>query len=175
MSRTSPQFSPVLYWKGLPRLVVPRMVPPRGRIPETSLSVSSNDFSGQIRPSKPSGMPMTFHLYFRMAALVAARMTALRPGASPPPVAIPMQRMLDMVGQITRWAALSALRLPTVPACDHIVPCSRVAILRVDIERTRCATSPAPKSPLVDVRKLRPGSYGATVTFAVTTNTGDQL
>src|SRR5271166_5373246 len=62
-------------------------------MPETSLSVSSKDFSGQMRPSKPSGMPMTFHLYLRMAALVAARMTALRPGASPPPVAIPIQRM----------------------------------------------------------------------------------
>ena len=42
---------------------------------------------------------------FQMAALVAARMTALRPGASPPPVAIPMQRMSDirnelLVGQI---------------------------------------------------------------------------
>ena len=54
-------------------------------------SVSSNDVSGQMRPSKPSGMPMTFHLYLRMAALMAARMTALRPGASPPPVPMPMQ------------------------------------------------------------------------------------
>jgi hypothetical protein len=49
-----------------------------------------------MRPSKPSGMPMTFHPYLRMAALVAARMTALRPGASPPPVAIPIQRMSDI-------------------------------------------------------------------------------
>src|SRR5580704_11697341 len=72
------------------------MVPPRGRMPLTSLSVSSNDFSGQMRPSKPSGMPMTFHPYLMMAALVAARMTALRPGASPPPVLMPMQRMSDM-------------------------------------------------------------------------------
>src|SRR5580700_1836181 len=72
------------------------MVPPRGRIPLTSLSVSSKDFSGQMRPSKPSGMPMTFHPYLMMAALVAARMTALRPGASPPPVLMPMQRISDM-------------------------------------------------------------------------------
>jgi hypothetical protein len=35
-------------------LVVPRIVPPRGRIPLTRSSVSSNDFSGQISPSKPS-------------------------------------------------------------------------------------------------------------------------
>src|ERR1700730_8802896 len=86
------------------------MVPPRGRIPETSLSVSSNDFSGQIRPSKPSGMPMTFHLYFRMAALVAARMTALRPGASPPPVAIPMQRMSGIEKFVVGRSSLAGLR-----------------------------------------------------------------
>ena len=53
-------------------------------------------FSGQMSPSKPSGMPMTFHLCLRMAALVAARITALRRGASPPPVAMPIQRMSDM-------------------------------------------------------------------------------
>ena len=70
------------------------MVPPRGRMPFTSLSVSSKAFSGQIRPSNPSGMPMTFHPYLMTAALVAARMTALRPGASPPPVPMPIQRML---------------------------------------------------------------------------------
>src|SRR5438270_902273 len=97
----------VLYWKGLPRLVVPRMVPPRGRMPLTSLSVSSHDFSGQIRPSKPSGMPITFHLYLRMAHLTAARMTALRPGASPPPVQMPMQWISDMRSQ----GAGSELRL----------------------------------------------------------------
>src|ERR1035437_2652861 len=72
------------------------MVPPRGRIPLTLSTVNLKDFSGQMSPSKPSGMPMTFHLCLRMAALVAARITALRPGASPPPVAMPIQRMSDM-------------------------------------------------------------------------------
>src|SRR5947207_4176916 len=66
-------------------------------MPLTSLSVSSYDFSGQIRPSKPSGMPITFHLYLRKAHLTAARMTALRPGASPPPVQMPIQRISGMV------------------------------------------------------------------------------
>src|SRR4029077_17778560 len=65
-------------------------------MPKTSFSVSSNDFSGQIRPSKPSGMPITFQPYLRIAALVAARITALRPGASPPPVAMPIERISDM-------------------------------------------------------------------------------
>jgi hypothetical protein len=32
--------------------------------------------------------------------LVAARITALRPGASPPPVPIPMQRMSDIRGLV---------------------------------------------------------------------------
>src|ERR1700683_3382126 len=80
------------------------MVPPRGRMPEISLIVSSKDFSGQMRPSKPSGMPMTFHPYLRVEDLVGARMTALRPGASPPPVAIPMQRMSDIETVVGRWS-----------------------------------------------------------------------
>src|SRR5205823_8595488 len=67
--------------------------PTPGRMALTSLRVSSYDFSGQISPSKPSGMPMTLHLYFRNAHLTAARMTALRPGASPPPVHIPIHRI----------------------------------------------------------------------------------
>ena len=113
---------------------------------------------------------MTFHLYFRMAALVAARMTALRPGASPPPVAIPMQRMLDMVGRITRSAALPPLRLPTVPACDHIVPCSMIAMLRVDMERTRWAIKPGAYISAGYARKIRRYSYWVTVTFAVAVN-----
>src|SRR5271166_984640 len=73
------------------------MVPPRGRMPLTSFRVSSRDFSGQIRPSKPSGTPMTFHLYLRMADFTAARMTALRPGASPPPVQMPIHLISDIV------------------------------------------------------------------------------
>src|ERR1700690_1490536 len=73
------------------------MVPPRGRIPLTSLRVRGRDFSGQIRPSKPSGMPMTCQRYLRMADLTAARMTEFRPGASPPPVQMPIRRMSDIV------------------------------------------------------------------------------
>jgi hypothetical protein len=42
---------------------------------------------------------MTFHLYFKKAHFTAARMTALSPGASPPPVQIPMQWMSDTVNQ----------------------------------------------------------------------------
>src|SRR5579884_1346042 len=61
-------------------------------MPLTSLSSRGKDRSGQIRPSKPSGIPTTRHLYFRMAHFTAARMTAFKPGASPPPVQIPIVR-----------------------------------------------------------------------------------
>src|SRR5580704_5025333 len=103
-------------------------------MPETSLTVSSNDFSGQIRPSKPSGMPMTFHPYFRMAALVAARMTALRPGASPPPVAIPMQRMSDI-----RNGSLDRPDLKRETVLDDDTGAVRNGNLRVAVDgRTFC-------------------------------------
>jgi len=47
----------------------------------------------EANANRPSGMPMTFPLYLRMAALTVARMTAFKPGASPPPVQIPMHFM----------------------------------------------------------------------------------
>src|SRR5579864_620951 len=128
MSRvTSCPSSSILNLKGLPRLVVPRMVPPRGRMPLTSFSVSSKDFSGQMRPSKPSGMPMTFHLYLRIAALVAARMTALSPGASPPPVAMPMQAMSDIHFHY-----------------DHTVSRSHERNLRNDVSKSRNSADALP-------------------------------
>ena len=84
-------FSRNLYLNGSPRLVVPRIVPPRGRIPITSLRERTRSFScGQSRPSKPSSMPRTFHPYFMMAQFTAARITAFKPGQSPPPVQIPI-------------------------------------------------------------------------------------
>src|SRR5579863_5781049 len=46
-----------------------------------------------------------------MAALVAARITALSPGASPPPVAMPIQRMSDM--GIRRWSLVVSLSIIT--------------------------------------------------------------
>src|SRR5438132_11784940 len=72
------------------------MVPPRGRMPLTSFSCSSRDFSGQMSPSKPSWMPMTFHLCFRTADFTAARITAFSPGQSPPPVVIAIVLTLVM-------------------------------------------------------------------------------
>src|SRR5579864_5467630 len=44
-------------------------------------------------------MPITCQRYLRMADLTTARMTALSPGASPPPVQMPIRRMSDMVAR----------------------------------------------------------------------------
>src|SRR4030088_404508 len=150
--------STILKWKGLPRLVVPRMVPPRGRMPLTSFSVSSNDFSGQIRPSKPSGMPITFHPYLRMAALVAARMTALRPGASPPPVAIPMQRISDIgnVGTGRFSSAFGGVRKLGI-FCQRLRPAFDDGVATIITSRGgRTATVPMDVEGLLGERGPRP-------------------
>ena len=43
---------------GLPRLIVPRIVPPSRRMPVTSRGVSTRERPGSIRPSKLSSRPM---------------------------------------------------------------------------------------------------------------------
>ena len=58
---------------------------PRTRSLVSSIVPPVGYSSGNIRPLKPSRMPMVSQPR-RAADSVAARMTALRPGASPPPV-----------------------------------------------------------------------------------------
>ena len=66
------------------------MVPPRRRMPVTSLADSTRDRFGSIRPSKLSSRPTT-SMPLLTPALTTARITAFRPGASPPPVRIPIR------------------------------------------------------------------------------------
>src|SRR5829696_7513307 len=66
------------------------MVPPMRRMPVTSLGVNLRQRSGSISPSKLSSRPITSHLQLD-ADLTTARITALSPGASPPPVMIPIR------------------------------------------------------------------------------------
>ena len=78
--------------KGFPRLVVPRMVPPRWVMPRTSFAPRgiTPSSSPERRPSYPFRIPSTSHPR-PSADRTTARITALSPGASPPPVLIAMR------------------------------------------------------------------------------------
>ena len=74
--------------KGLPRFVVRRIVPPRCAMPRTDSRVSDTTSSSPSNPANPRLMPRTSQ--FRLSAVsTTARITALSPGASPPPVEMP--------------------------------------------------------------------------------------
>src|SRR6185436_10969579 len=68
------------------------MVPPSRRMPVTSFGVRMRDRVGSSSPSKLSSRPTTSMPALK-ADLTTARMTALRPGASPPPVSTPIRLM----------------------------------------------------------------------------------
>src|SRR3954470_5106037 len=71
------------------------IVPPRGRMPETSCGPSSSK-----RPSTSPRQPSTTATQSQPSASelrTTARMTALRPGQSPPPVRMPMVRAIALV------------------------------------------------------------------------------
>ena len=73
---------------GLPRRV-PRIVPPRGKMPASRATVSSVErFSST--PSHASRNPTTESPKSLIALRVTARITAFRPGQSPPPVSTPI-------------------------------------------------------------------------------------
>src|SRR6185503_2365524 len=61
------------------------MVPPRCAMPRTESFVSGTTWSSPIKPANPRLIPSTSHPRL-IADRTAARMTAFRPGASPPPV-----------------------------------------------------------------------------------------
>ena len=84
VSSTRSTFPSLAY--GWTRLM-PMIVPPRGRIPDTCLGPSSIS-RPSIRPCQPSRMPTTS---FPSASLrrTTARVTAFSPGQSPPPLRIP--------------------------------------------------------------------------------------
>jgi hypothetical protein len=67
--------------------VVPMIVPPRGRIPEISRGPSGSN-TPSTSPRQPSRTPRTSSPRVKERR-ATARMTALRPGQSPPPVRIP--------------------------------------------------------------------------------------
>jgi hypothetical protein len=90
MSMTMPPID--IFW-GLSRLV-PRMVPPWVRMPDTDL-LSSITVRFSISPRNPSRTPMTLMSCAEMAAFATPRIAAFNPGQSPPAVRIPMHCVFD--------------------------------------------------------------------------------
>src|SRR4051794_8121263 len=68
----------------------PRIVPPRGRMPRV-VSTSSVIVRFSIGPFQPSRNPRNSWPYVSLPLRTAARITALSPGQSPPPVSIPIR------------------------------------------------------------------------------------
>src|SRR4051794_3259201 len=77
------------------------MVPPRGRMPRV-LSRSSSTISPSSTPAQPLRNPTTLLPPAVTALRTTARMTALRPGQSPPPVRIPTRARASVLaaGQV---------------------------------------------------------------------------
>src|SRR5829696_1188771 len=69
---------------------VPRIVPPRGRMPRTC-SMPSGPAMPSIGPRQPSRKPTNSWPYSETPLRTTARMTAFRPGQSPPPVSTPIR------------------------------------------------------------------------------------
>src|SRR6478672_8674054 len=78
----------------------PRMVPPRGRMPRTS-GTPSGIVMFSSGPFQPSRKPTNSWPYTPTPLRTTARITALSPGQSPPPVSTPMRmdQTLGGVGQ----------------------------------------------------------------------------
>src|SRR3954452_14989940 len=68
----------------------PRIVPPRGRMPRVT-ATSSGIVRFSSCPFQPSRNPRNSWPYVSLPFRTAARITALRPGQSPPPVSIPIR------------------------------------------------------------------------------------
>src|SRR5687767_3126369 len=110
-------------WTYGSRRDVPRIVPPRWRIPRTA-SRSSGRSRPSISPSQPSRIPTTSAPCLPIARAVTLRITALSPGQSPPAVRIPSRftsvqehRLAGDVPQL--WSvALDVVELVHVDALD---------------------------------------------------------
>src|SRR5919108_6608808 len=81
------------------------MVPPRGRMPRV-LSRSSSTASPSTPPAQPFRKPRMLWPWAVTPLRTTARITALRPGQSPPPVRIPTRaiarRLVLAAGQVAR-------------------------------------------------------------------------
>src|SRR5438105_5488500 len=119
--------APPSFLKGLVRLV-PRMVPPRWRMPLVASRVSRSCWGGSSKPRQPSRMPITSRPSCSPRR-TTARITALRPGQSPPPVrtaifmsegsTTPQSGMQPPSGDHFHWAEEEVLLAVVLPAAGR--------------------------------------------------------
>src|SRR5262249_52833213 len=97
LTRSSPDRPPLaaVSASGLVR-DVPRIVPPRGRMPRTARP-SSGPVSPSSGPRQPSLNPTNSYPYSGIPFRTSARMTAFSPGQSPPPVSTPTRMGATLV------------------------------------------------------------------------------
>src|SRR3954447_2474605 len=102
--------------------LVPRIVPPRGRMPETARSERPRNVPS-TRPRQPSRMP-TQSQPSASELRTTARLTAFSPGQSPPPVSKPTVFATRKVlpGSDPRVASV----VPDAPRGDAVAPCAYV-------------------------------------------------
>src|SRR6201995_2476938 len=82
---------------------VPRIVPPRGRMPRTAW-MSRGTVSPSSGPRQPSRKPTNSYPYSCTPLRTTARITAFKPGQSPPPVRTPTLMAPTLV--VTGWPGL---------------------------------------------------------------------
>src|SRR5690348_6871741 len=76
----------------------PRIVPPRGGMPRTACT-SSGTVSPSSGPRQPSRNPTNSRPYSCTPLRTTARITAFKPGQSPPPVRTPTRMATTLVGR----------------------------------------------------------------------------
>lgn len=99
--------------RGLPRFV-PRTVPPLGKVP-LMVSTVSGRVRRSISPSHASTNPMISSPNTRSPLRTMARITAFKPGQSPPPVRTPMRtfRMIcPSADRTNAWHGIAVVRFP---------------------------------------------------------------
>ena len=92
----------------------PRIVPPRGRMPRTACT-SSGIVSPSSGPRHPSRNPTNSRPYSCTPLRTTARITAFKPGQSPPPVRTPTRMAITIVGESRARMACGASRGKTRP------------------------------------------------------------
>src|SRR5439155_22527482 len=87
-------------------------------MPVTSRGESTRERPGSIRPSKLSSRPTHSMPQFE-AAFTTARITAFRPGASPPPVRTP-RREMDDIERVYQAGCVATVETRAVQCCGSL-------------------------------------------------------